>query len=674
MTLHPGDTVVYDGLGAAINVSGAGNSLDAEGIDIQAGSPLGSFTVGVSASNGGRVTLVDSQVLSHRTYALQALGPGSEIIATGTSLTSESRFGAYAIGGGRITLDGGSITTSGTYGHGLAASGTGSSLQASNLTISTSNNLSYGAEVGQSASVTLQSVTINTLGEDASALFVRGAGSTLAFIDSQGTSARYSGARVYGGTFSMLGGSLTGHEDAVFLGYDFDGIGSSADIRDASLTSSTGYGLNLSGDKARATLNNVSIVTLGAKAGGIWMFMPESNLNADRFTVETRGSEYAHGLDNRAGQATLTNGSITTHGASSLGLYLHNQFESDASIQASNIRIETFGTGSHGALAQVAGADLRLDQSQVFTHGQAAHGLFVRSADARLAVSASDISTDGEEAGALVLGNGAVATLENSRLTTHGDLAPGIWSYVTSGTASNSLSLTDSLVSTQNGAGLLVTGGDHRLTLTNSQIIALAGGQEDQGIALQTGQGTLNNVPVDTGQVSVEVSGSLLTGDVLAQSGSVDLNLKDGSMLTGAVYGNSGGRINSLLIDDSSQWSLRDNSTLGTLSNSGTLVFDAPGFQTVTVSNYIGGGTLVLTSELGDDHSPSDRLVIDGGTATGRTAVRVLNTGGQGGITEEGIRLVQTINGGSIDTDAFYLDARSTGLPQERRQYFGQWL
>ncbi|WP_443692130.1 autotransporter outer membrane beta-barrel domain-containing protein [Pseudomonas protegens] len=661
MSLHPGDSVIYDGPGAAINISAKGNNLNAEGVDIQAGSPVGNFTVGVSASDGGHVTLVDSQVLSHRTYALEARGPGSEIVATGTSLTSRQSFGAYAYGGGRITLDGGSITTLGTYGHGVVASGAGTALDAHNLSISTSNANGYGAEVSQRASMTLEAVTINTAGESASVLDVRGAGSSLAFIDSHGTSARYSGARLYGGQFSMLGGSLTAHEDAVYLGYDFDGVGSSADIRYANLSSSTGYGLNLNGDAARATLYEVSISTYGEQAGGVWMFMPESQLIADQFSISTFGAQFAHGLDNRAGQATLSNGTIFTHGENSLGLYLYNQFDSDASIEASNMRIETFGTGSFGALAQTTGADLRLAQSEVVTHGQAAHGLFVRADDARLAASSTEVITHGNGASALALGNGAVATLENSRLATHGDLASGVWSYVNSGTASNTLSLTGSQISTQDGAGLLASGGDHQFTLVNSSIVARAEGQEAQGIFLQTRQAMLNNVPVDTGQVSVEASGSTLVGDVLAQNGSVDLSLSAGSELTGALRAESGGRINSLLLDDSSRWNIRSDSTLGTLTNNGTLVFGAAGFQTLTVNDYIGNGAMVFSTYLGDDTSPSDRLVIDGGTASGRTAVRVLNAGGKGGLTQEGIPLVQAINGGTIAADAFYLDTGSSG-------------
>ncbi|WP_256679436.1 autotransporter outer membrane beta-barrel domain-containing protein [Pseudomonas sp. Fl4BN1] len=637
MNLSPGDSVTYDGPGAAIDVSIKGNSLSAEGITVSAGSPVGSFTAGVKASKGGRVNLADSQVLSYRTYALEAVGADSVINASGTSLVSLSSFGAYAHLGGRITLDGGSISTTGSYGYGVDASDAGSVLTASNLTISTNGNNADGASVVGGASMTLEAVAINATGASAEGLYVRGAGSTLAFINSHGVSASSFGARVGGGSFSMLGGSLTGHDDAVYLGYDYDGIGSTADIRDATLISSNGYGLNLNGDNASATLNNVSIITSSSKAGGIFMFMPGSKLIADRFSIDNQGTDNARGLDNRAGQATLTNGSITTHGVNSYGLYLVSQFD-NASIHASRVGIETFGAGSIGALSLLSGSELRLDQSWVTTHGSGASGL--------------------------VLGNGAMASLESSRLTTHGDAGSGIWSYVTSGTASNTLSLTDSHVSTQNAAALLVSGGNHRFTLIDSDLVARSAGQEAQGVVLQTGQGSLNNVLIDTGQVSVEASGSSLTGDVFAQSGRVDLSLRAGSVLNGAVYSDEGGRVNSLLLDASSQWNVRNDSTLGTLSNSGTLAFVAApgnGFKTLTVNDYLGGGTLVVNTQLGDDNSPTDRMIIDGGAASGKTAVRVLNAGGVGGLTEEGIRLVQTINGGTSTADAFYLDSGSSG-------------
>ena len=47
--------------------------------------------------------------------------------------------------------------------------------------------------------------------------------------------------------------------------------------------------------------------------------------------------------------------------------------------------------------------------------------------------------------------------------------------------------------------------------------------------------------------------------------------------------------------------------------------------------NYTGlGGLLLIQTELGDDNSNSDRLVLSGGTASGSTGIAVVNVGGVG--------------------------------------------
>ncbi|KDB76968.1 outer membrane autotransporter barrel domain protein [Bordetella bronchiseptica CA90 BB1334] len=95
---------------------------------------------------------------------------------------------------------------------------------------------------------------------------------------------------------------------------------------------------------------------------------------------------------------------------------------------------------------------------------------------------------------------------------------------------------------------------------------------------------------------------------------------------------------------------------LGAVANSGTV---APGnsIGTLTiVGNYAGtGGRLEMEAELGGDASPADRLVIDGGAATGSTSVAVINQGGLGGQTDQGIPLVVARNGATTTADAFSL-------------------
>ncbi|MGO7042663.1 autotransporter outer membrane beta-barrel domain-containing protein [Rhizobium acaciae] len=78
----------------------------------------------------------------------------------------------------------------------------------------------------------------------------------------------------------------------------------------------------------------------------------------------------------------------------------------------------------------------------------------------------------------------------------------------------------------------------------------------------------------------------------------------------------------------------------GDVTNAGTI---APGnsIGTLTIAgNYTGtGGTLEIEAELGGDASPSDRLVVTGNTA-GTTDVKVVNLGGGGAQTVEGIKIV----------------------------------
>ncbi len=75
--------------------------------------------------------------------------------------------------------------------------------------------------------------------------------------------------------------------------------------------------------------------------------------------------------------------------------------------------------------------------------------------------------------------------------------------------------------------------------------------------------------------------------------------------------------------------------------------------------NYRGeGGGLYLRTVLAGDGSTSDRLVIDGGNASGTTGIGILNAGGGGAATlADGILVVQALNGGTTAANAFSLFA-----------------
>jgi outer membrane autotransporter protein len=82
----------------------------------------------------------------------------------------------------------------------------------------------------------------------------------------------------------------------------------------------------------------------------------------------------------------------------------------------------------------------------------------------------------------------------------------------------------------------------------------------------------------------------------------------------------------------------------------------APG-TVLTMTSYTGaGGTIAMNTFLGGDGSPSDKLVINGGSATGNSLLRITNAGGSGAETMgNGIAVVQAINGGTTAPGAFML-------------------
>jgi autotransporter family porin len=119
------------------------------------------------------------------------------------------------------------------------------------------------------------------------------------------------------------------------------------------------------------------------------------------------------------------------------------------------------------------------------------------------------------------------------------------------------------------------------------------------------------------------------------------------------------------------------NQTVASVVNSGLITMSAsptsPPGATLTTKDYVGaGGAIVLNAYLGADHSPSDMLVIDGGAATGATALRVINAGGAGAQTvADGIKVVNAINGATTSGAAFALGNRVAAGAYEYTLFYG---
>jgi fibronectin-binding autotransporter adhesin len=97
----------------------------------------------------------------------------------------------------------------------------------------------------------------------------------------------------------------------------------------------------------------------------------------------------------------------------------------------------------------------------------------------------------------------------------------------------------------------------------------------------------------------------------------------------------------------------------GSVTNAGTVAPGTPsGVGTLTIQgDYISNaGHLGLHTVFGTDNSPTDRLVIDGGTVTGATLIEVANRGGLGALTTgRGINIVSLLNGATQPANAFVL-------------------
>ena len=102
-----------------------------------------------------------------------------------------------------------------------------------------------------------------------------------------------------------------------------------------------------------------------------------------------------------------------------------------------------------------------------------------------------------------------------------------------------------------------------------------------------------------------------------------------------------------------------------TVTNAGLVQLGVPGVTppgtTLTVNNYVGnGGIMAMNTFLGTDGSASDKLVINGGTGTGQSSLRVTNAGGAGAQTvSDGILVVQAVNGATTTPAAFSLSGGS---------------
>ncbi|MGJ4860742.1 autotransporter outer membrane beta-barrel domain-containing protein [Labrys sp. La1] len=653
-----------------IYATGAGSKVDLNytgvtphaGDGVQAVVTEGANAYGVYATNGGTVTMAG--VAGQESTSIITSGVGASAFVVDSK--------------GSLTVDGMSAFVSADDTAGAKVSDADSSLILTDSFISTYGNNSAGMIVSAEGTATLNGISAVVTGnyqgkliDNSAALVAQGPGSTIHVNDD-------SSVTTYGansaGTVAQAGGKIDFKGYGIFT-YETGSAGAVADGTDGNGTASN------------VTLTNTVVRTTGPSAAGL-------NVTGGGNIVVT-GSEvstgYEDGFETSGGHYPQADVGKNSNGANVIGV--------GSTLTATNNRIITTGDGAIGiaadqsAIAIISGGRITTSGNQT---DRAADGVWAAHNGKVTLTGGTVVDTSGAVASGLHAGELGEIDATNATIATHGAGAFG--ALADAGGAGNNggiVKIVSSTVTTDASAGLSVAG-NGQITTTNTAVTA--GGNNSSGI-LGTGDGrvtmtggslsaTGDLISGTAGNVVADLTGVAPTtgsGIVVHALGGTTSGIFTNMALTGNVVGEVGARANATLkssvltgvainadnmtVDANSTWNMTASSTVNstatsTTNNTGLIVFTPPSggaYKTLTTSNFVGGtggavGTVVLNTYLGSDGSPSDQIVIDGGTATGSTALTIVNNGGPGAATiHDGIEVVHVINGGTTSTDAFHL-------------------
>jgi outer membrane autotransporter protein len=375
--------------------------------------------------------------------------------------------------------------------------------------------------------------------------------------------------------------------------------------------------------------------------------------NAAGAMITTTGAFNDGMAANGSGNTLINNGTITTAGPNAYGMSA--AWGQVNTGQLNNVLINTGTVSTSGTNARAAsilgGSGTIINSGTLSTTGAGSSNAAYLQGNNDQLINSGTISATGASANAVfsnTVGSTFTATIKN--------LAGG---QIISQTGSAILTLNGNttivnagLVQSNVGTAITMGNGNDSLVLqTGSTIIGTANGGAGNNTVTLQGAGTASNPFVNFQTLVMQGtawtwSGSGTFTTALLQSGTLTLT---GTLGTSpAVSVSSGAALDMAGVSQ----------IFGNVNNAGTIFTHGAGpGTTLTVANYVGaGGNLVFNTFLGADNSPSDRLVINGGTATGTTTLTIHNTTGPGEpTTANGILVVNAINGATTAPGAFAL-------------------
>jgi hypothetical protein len=624
--------------GATVNRITASTSSEVVANGVHVAVPFG---VGVTSQTGSLIAFGVDPTAGASSIVSQFGGGGiTVLLANGASSRIDASDLNVTFGGGRnimveaqagaqITLhDGTTIDILNSGGNqGLLATGTNSRIIANNITeTATVGGGDFGVHAQSGGEIDLTGSTFNFNGTGGGeTVVVAESHSTIVAQNSTFTATGGGGGDVAikvdtGSNVSLTGGSVSmtsvgGGEIAVLA----QSPGSTFAATDVPIT------LSGSGGDTAVKAANAGVITLigGSEAvistasgeKGIWATGANSSITTNGAAISVPLSVGRFGvLADTAGTIALSAGSVSTGGEGSIGIRATGV---GSSVTATDgVTVATTGASATGVDAS-AGGMVSLTGGAVTTSGGGAAGL---SASAG-AIAASDvtIATNGLAAPGGILQGGGVMSIGGGAVTTSG---AGSFGFLFEGSA----------------------GVVNALQITGATVNSAADAFRVEGVTA--------NIDL-SGATVAAVNGILMSAN---GSATAALNATSSSVLTGAITTAAGG-VSDVTLQGGTIWNMTGSSNVTSLVNADTssIVFSAPlgdptqlaSYKTLTAVNYTGmGGGIVLNTFLGNDSSPSDRVIIDGGAATGATRLDIRNTTGPGAETvANGIPVVQATGG-----------------------------
>jgi hypothetical protein len=160
-------------------------------------------------NSGTAVTVTDATIVSTSVGSNNNdgsfYGTDAAVLAYGESDTAAS--------GGKITLTGGSITTSGQYGNGVFASGDGAEVIVGSTTIRASGANAHGLDAAYGGILKITDVTASTTGQSSSVVATDRGGGTVTVNGGTYTASGYRSAGLYStGSITVTDGTFTSND------------------------------------------------------------------------------------------------------------------------------------------------------------------------------------------------------------------------------------------------------------------------------------------------------------------------------------------------------------------------------------------------------------------------------------------------------------------------------